>query len=770
MTQYDVDLRDYWRIIRKRKASILIMVLLLGLCSYGFAKLKEPTPLYEAGSAIKIDRFSNLASILTGGFWRQSENLQTHTFVITSFPVLCETARLLGRIPAEADAADIQASKAHLSVIQGLKEMLEAEYQEGTNIITIRAESPSPAEAARVANALPQAYREYNARETRKKTTETKAFIESQLRETRNQLKEAEHNLQVFRETDGLVSLDAQTRNTLDRLFTAETAYEEMVARIAEIENQLRAMAQSDGNAMPSGTVLMSAPQGSPLLGLRDRLSDLLLQRQNLLIQLTPKHPQVVEISDRIRAVVAEIENELRSMLANYRNRAAELQQKLAQLRKENLRLPEKGLQLVRLQREVELQESLYAQLKEKYQETMIQDSGKVDEIGIVKPAVIPEKPFNVPSKLMIVFTGIVMGLIVGVVFAFLAEMFDTSMGTIEDVEELLEVPVLGVIPQLDSEARGRGAETDSKDRRHDLVTHYDTKSQGAEAFRALRTNLQFLNPEQPGKLFLVTSAFVQEGKTLNIVNLALSMAQVGKKVLLIDADLRKPLVHKIFGLPREAGITDCVLGNYRWDEVVKSIPDVMLGDFGIDDILLTPGLDNLHIMTAGTKPPNPTEIVNSSRYRDFLEEVKQQYDYVFIDAPPILPVADATEIAPLTDGVFLVYTVGKIGRGVLKRAKSNLDNVDARVLGIILNRVKPEAGPEYFRYHSHYYYGGESKSGRSKLPRSGPVGGTNRRAVAGTAVMCLMVVIGLTLLSAGVFLENLQRTIPDILACCRLF
>jgi len=203
---------------------------------------------------------------------------------------------------------------------------------------------------------------------------------------------------------------------------------------------------------------------------------------------------------------------------------------------------------------------------------------------------------------------------------------------------------------------------------------------------------------------------------------------------------------------------------------VVKSIPDVMLGDFGIDDILLTPGLDNLHIMTAGTKPPNPTEIVNSSRYRDFLEEVKQQYDYVFIDAPPILPVADATEIAPLTDGVFLVYTVGKIGRGVLKRAKSNLDNVDARVLGIILNRVKPEAGPEYFRYHSHYYYGGESKSGRSKLPRSGPVGGTNRRAVAGTAVMCLMVVIGLTLLSAGVFLENLQRTIPDILACCRLF
>jgi tyrosine-protein kinase Etk/Wzc len=766
MTQYDADLRDYWRILRKRKSSILLMIFLIGLCSYGFAKIKEPTPLYEASSAIKVDRFSNLASILTGGFWRQSENLQTHAFVITSFPVLCETARRLGRIPADADTETAQTSRAHLAVIQQLKQMLQAEYQEGTSIITIRAESSDPAGAAQVSNALAQAYREYNARENRKKTTETKAFIESQLNETSRRLKEAEHDLQVFRETDELVSLDAQTHNTLQRLFTAESAYDETVDRISEIEKVLRAMTAAEDKPVAISGVLFSASRPSPLIGLRDKLSELLLKRQNLLIHLTSKHPQVLEVSDRIRAVGGEIENELRSMLASSRERAAELQHKLAELRNENLQLPEKALQLLRLQREVQIQESLYSQLKEKYQETMIQDSGKVEEISIIKPAVIPEKPFNVPSKLMIVFTGIVMGMIVGVVFAFLAEMFDTSMGTIEDVEELLEVPVLGVIPQLGSEPRGRGAgrrETLPDCRRRDLVTHYDPKSQGAEAFRTLRTNLQFMNPEQPGKLFLITSAFVQEGKTLNIVNLALSMAQVGKKVLLVDADLRKPLVHNIFGLPRDAGITDYVLGNYQWDEVVKSIPDVMLGDFGIDDILLTPGLDNLHIIAAGTKPPNPTEIVNSSRFRAFLTEVKQQYDYVFIDAPPVLPVADAAEIAPLTDGVFLVYTVGKIGRGVLKRAKSNLDNVDARVLGIILNRIKPEAGPEYFRYHSHYYYGAEAKSGRPGIPLQ--LAAAGRRAHAGAAVTCLMVFIGLTIMTAGVFWDSLIKAIPEIMA-----
>jgi len=305
------------------------------------------------------------------------------------------------------------------------------------------------------------------------------------------------------------------------------------------------------------------------------------------------------------------------------------------------------------------------------------------------------------------------MGLILGVVLAFGVEVFDTSMGTIEDVEESLQVPVLGVIPYLGKEDKTEKGVTE-KVRARDLIAHYDPKSLAAEAFRSLRTNLQFMSLEIKGKSFLITSSFVQEGKTLNVVNLALSVAQTGDKVLLIEADLRKPLIHKNFGLAKEPGLTDYVLGNYDWEEVINNISDVMLGDFELDEILRTPGLDNLHILTAGTRPPNPTEILSSDRFREFLKEVRQQFDYIFIDAPPILPVADATEIAPLVDGVVLVYTVGRIGRGVLKRAKSTLDNVDAKVLGIILNNVKPEVGPDYFRYHAQYYYkpAEESKPG----------------------------------------------------------
>lgn len=772
MAQYDVDLRDYWRIIKKRKASIIFMVLLVGFCSYGFAKIKEPAPLFEASSAIKIDRFSNMASVLTGDYWRQSENMVTHTYIITSFPVLCQTAKFMGWLPEDTSGDKVQTTKKYLSLIRRLKNMVEPEHQEGTNIINIRVMSETAREAAEIANAFARSYREYNIREKNKKTFETKAFIEKQLRLTSNKLKLAENELQAFKQSYGLISLDAQTQNTLNRLYAVEAEFEKTKLDKAEVKSQLQMIRDNKINA--SGDLkesFFAAGLNSPVYGLKTKLSDLLLKRQTLLINFTEKHPKVKEIDDQVQAVLHETTKQLQSLLSSYKYREKDLSQRIYQLRRENLSLPEKGLQLVRLQRDVELQESLYSQLKEKYQETLIQESGKVEEVTILKPAVTPEKPFNIPSKLMIVVTGIVMGLVIGVVFAFLAEVFDTSMGTIEDVEELLNVSVLGVIPQLDDEIKEIlriDQVAHLKGRVRYLVTHYQPKSMGAEAFRALRTNLQFLRLGMQGKLFLITSSFVQEGKTLNVINLALSMAQAGNKVLLVDADLRKPLVNRVFGLSREPGITDYVLGNYPWQEVTNTISDLMLGDFGIDDILKTPGLDNINIVTAGTKPPNPSEILSSSRFREFLTEANKVYDFIFVDSPPLLPVADAAEIAPLMDGVFMVYTVGKIGRGVLKRAKSNLDNVDAKVLGVILNNVKPEAGPEYFKYHSQHYYGPEGDTRAKKRKFSKWLKKKRIPLTKGKIWSFSVLVFALALLALGVFWQDLTVYTNDWLTALK--
>jgi capsular exopolysaccharide synthesis family protein len=711
MAQYDVDLRDYWRIIKKRKTVILMMVLLVGICSYGFAKLKEPRPLYAATAAIKIERATNMASLLMGGFFTQGQNLVTHAYIVTSYPVLLETAQALNRLPADLSLDAIRSDKKHLKVLEDLKAKVKAAREEGTNIINIEAISHDPKEAALIANTVSKAYREFNILEKNRKTIETKAFIEEQLAKTHQNLKTAEEELRSFREGYALISMDVQTQNLLSRLNAVETEYDQVRRQQDEIEVQVQAFDKATvGTNISMDRLQFSPAPDSPLYSLRVKLGDMLLKRETLKMNFTDEHPEVIEINDNIRAVVTELRNELNTLLEKLNVRESELSERLNVLKQQSMGLPEKALKLIRLQREVTMHEALYSQLKTRYQETLISESGRVEEVSVVRPALVPLAPFNIPSKTMIVITGVVMGLIIGVLLGFGLEVFDTSMGTIEDVEALLKVPVLGVIPFMGKEEKLRkGIKKEivsDKDRKADLIAHYDPKSLPAEAFRTLRSNLEFMRVDKQSKSFLVTSSFVQEGKTFNVVNLALSMSQLGKKVLLVEADLRKPVIHKMFGINRIPGLTDYILGNYTWQEIRHTITDVMLGDFELEEILRTPGLDNLNIIPAGTNPPNPAEILRSERFKDFLHEAYKQYDMIFIDSPPVLPVADATQISPLVDGVLLVYTVGKIGRGVLKRAKVSLDTVGGKVVGIVLNNVKPEAGPDYFKYHTQYYYG----------------------------------------------------------------
>ncbi|MCP3953138.1 MAG: AAA family ATPase [Desulfobacterales bacterium] len=713
MAQYDVDLRDYWRIIKKRKSIILLMVLMVGVCSYGFAKLKEPRPLFSATAAIKIERSTTMASLFMGGFFTQGENLVTHAYIVTSYPVLMETAKALGLLPADLTLDAIRSNKKYLEDLEALKKKVTAAREEGTNIINIEAISTAPEEAALIANTIARAYREFNIREKNRKTFETKAFIEEQLGKTHQNLKAAEDKLRSFKEGYALFAMDVQTQNLLSRLDGVETEYEQVHRQQDEIDAQFQMFEQTTaGTTISIDRLHFSPDPDSPLYALRAKLGEMLLKRETLKMNYTDEHPEVMGINDNIRAVVTELSNELKTLLEKLNTREQELNERLNTLRQQSMGLPEKALKLVRLQREVATYEALYSQLKARHQETLISESGRIEEVSIVRPALVPLEPFNIPSKTMIVLTGLVMGLIIGVLLGFGLEVFDTSMGTIEDVEALLKVPVIGVIPFMNKDEKNKkGIKKiiSDKDRKVDLIAHYDPKSLLAEAFRTLRSNLEFMRVDKKSKSFLVTSSFVQEGKTFNVVNLALSMAQLGKKVLLVEADLRKPVIHKMFGINRIPGLTDYILGNYTWQEIRHTITDVMLGDFELEEILRTPGLDNLNIITAGTNPPNPAEILRSERFKDFLSAAYKQYDMIFIDAPPVLPVADATEISTLVDGILMVYTVGKIGRGVLKRAKVNLDNVGGKVVGIILNNVKPEAGPDYFKYHTQYYYGPDS-------------------------------------------------------------
>ncbi len=743
MTKYDINLRDYWRIIRKRRSIVILATILFTVFSYLFALIRTPDPVYQATSAVKVERATDLTTLLLGTVtWTTWDNVATQAAIINSFPIMESAARKMGLIPENVSSAEVRSSDKYLPIVTGLKSQIETEQEKNTNIINITATSANAQEAALLANTVAEIFRQSNIEERNKKVRETREFIEKQLEVVQSRLQEAEQNLRNFEEGTQIVAIDAQTTVALNRLTDLENEVAHIKQRRREAQKHLGLLQQlSQGMQVSEKAFYMDNPPPQ-LAKLTTRLADLRLRRKTFLNDYTEEHPEVRETDAELQNVHSEMDKELRSMLATMDSQLRDLETRLREARAQTMTIPESALTLARLRREVDVNADLLAQLKSKYQEVMIQESGLIEEVKIVKPALAPTHPINMPNTLMNTLTGAVIGLVLGLVLALIVETMDTSLGTIEDVEEVLNIPVLGVIPSTaEFTSRDKG-EDGAKLKIEPLVVHFAPRSPVAEAYRSLRTNLQFIRMDKKAKMFLVTSSSLQEGKTYNVVNLSLSLAQAGEKVLLVDADLRRPVVHRIFGLERQPGLTDYIMGvndldlrpentlklemldlmepeqsDGSWKNVTNTITDVMLGDFEIEDILKSPGLDNLHIINAGQGLRNPAEILRSPRFKEFLSEVREFYDVIIVDTPPVLPVADAFEVAPEADGVILVYEVGRIGRGILNRAKVQLENVHANVMGVILNNVKPEVAPDFYRYRTDYYY--EDKSDDETSPPS---------------------------------------------------
>jgi len=469
--------------------------------------------------------------------------------------------------------------------------------------------------------------------------------------------------------------LEKKKQASSARRFIEEQLFQ-LEERLRAGEERLRELGHGVGDVGLTGTT-------------QSKMIDLEFQLVGLLKKYTDKHPHVIQLKEQIR----DLEGQMTEFSGD-------------------------ELEYSRFAREVEVNKKLYSMFKERLEETRITEAEKVGDASIVDPAVMPRSAVSAQKHLSVI-VGSMAGLMLGLILAILFETLDTSIGTIEDVEDSVRLPVLGVIPSIPNNPElGEGILSEFKKRISRirktkmqeaytrLIVHHKPKSTMAEAYRHLRTNLKL---HKSRGLFLVTSAGPREGKTTVLINLGLAVAQKGVKTLLISSDLRRPALAKTFGLKKEPGLNEVITGTSRLEDAVRSIADIMLGDMELRHIMKTPGMENIWILPSGHVPLNPAEILESAELQNLIGELKKKFDVILFDSPPALLVTDASLLASKVDGVVLCYEIGRMARDALLRAKNQLELAGANISGVVLNHITPQTEAmtyyPYYRYKYRYKY-----------------------------------------------------------------
>lgn len=423
------------------------------------------------------------------------------------------------------------------------------------------------------------------------------------------------------------------------------------------------------------------------------------------------KEGEAIGLARALQEQLMKLETQRSELLSRYTEKLPEVRGLTEQIDdiKEKLKaLPEDEVALDRGTRGIEALSDVYKDLTAKLSQARIAEAENVEEVQIIDPAVVPTKPVS-PNLPLNIGIGAGSGVILGFLLAFLIENIDTSLVAIEAVEELTGLTVLGVIPYIRKPRLKRGKKDPKKklrikrrirNLRFKLTLSLDTEAHVVEAFKSLRTNIQLRTEKKGRNLILITSSSPSEGKTVIVANLAIAMAQNKIRTLLVDADLRRPAIHSLFGIEREPGFSDVLLGSSNLENSTRTLTDLLMGDLGWTEILQFRDLDYLDIITCGSPVSNSSELFNAAAITKFLENIKAKYDVVFFDSPPALVVTDPFLLGTKVEEVILVYKAGKTPKNALLRTIEQFRNAGASVLGIVLNTVKPQV-----RYYPQYHY-----------------------------------------------------------------
>ena len=679
----EIGLRDYFKVLQRRKWIVIeVFVALVGIVAIGsFLQ----TPVYRATAVLLVEtegpsfgRYEELPLVARTLDVTHIRTIETHKRLITGRPVLEAVIEDLG----------LQLT------IRELQREIAAETFRDTDVIEIHADNSDPLLATDIANSVARNYVLVNQEYNRASTENASLFLEQQLAVVKDELVQAEEETEHYKRSKGISDLDEETRQQIEVLgkLEGEVASAEAAAQAAAAQSQVieEKLSQQERFRLRDST-----EKPNPLVEeLQTELARLEAQRAGLLEEYAVESHDVRAVGAQIDSLKQQLSQQLNTVLASattgtspvhdellthaartratavaVRKRVAALGQTLQQAEAELGDMPTTEKELARLVRAKNVAERVYTLLLEKYHEVRVAEALKLSSARLVEAAAVPESPVK-PRKGLNITLACIFGLILGIMLASLVEYIDDTIKYADEVEKLFAIPVLATMPRFPQEEPL-------------LLTEASPKSGVAETFQTIRSNLSFVSVDKPARGLVVTSATSLEGKSFVVANLGTTMARGSNQVIIVDSDLRRPTLHKLFDVDNAEGLST-----------------VLLGDREVGEALKPTGVEGLQVLPSGPLPPNPAELLASDKMAQVREALASKADFVLYDSPPAIAASDAATLASGLDGVILVIEQGGPSRKLITDARDLLVRAHGRMVGAILNKMRREAGHYYYYYY----------------------------------------------------------------------
>jgi succinoglycan biosynthesis transport protein ExoP len=718
----DSLLREYLRVLIKNKW-VVIGSLLLVMGVVAISTLRS-TPIYEAVGSIAINKMDpvtfNLKDSSSSVDYYDPTDLDTEVRILKSDLLALQVIRQLNldkqpefeakgktspsslELTTDAMQPDSARTSAVLATFKG---NLQVALVPNTRIIEVRYRSPDKNIAARVVNTLANTYVEQNFKTRFESTMQASDWLSKQLVDLQIKVETSQEKLVKYQKEHEILGIDEKQNITTAKLDELNRELTSAESVRMEKESIYHLVQTGDSDSIAAAANVDGASRGSSansalLEKLREQQADLKIQVAQLSTQFGPSYPRLAQLNSQLKEVDAEIQTEIRKVAARLRGdylaavqRESMLRTALEQQKQEANKLNESAIEYSLLKRDVDANRTLSEGLLERLKEAGVTAGLRSNNFRIVDVARVPTTPSgpNLPRNLGF---ALALGLSTGIGLAFLLESMDNTVRTPEQAQTISALPSLGMIPLGSRSTRELSGNQKlalaSSKEAVELVTQSRPRSQMAESYRALRTSLLLTFAGGPPTVILITSALPEEGKTTTSVNSAIVLAQKGTRVLLIDADLRRPSIHKTLGMGPKIGLSNVLTGAATLQQAI--IPSTILPE--------------LFILPAGTPPPNPAELLASAKMKSVLAELRKQYDHIVIDSPPTLSVTDAVVMSTDADAVVLVIRSGHTTKPALRRARDILLQVNARVCGVLVNAVDLSSPDYYYHYEYQGKYG----------------------------------------------------------------